>query len=287
MRTCYQLAILTILVCSLVPVTVARGQEVPWGKLPNVQGDIGGAEKTRSVALMKQEMCYHGCEGTIFECVARPDPDTTALFAAGFIVRQVVRGKPNKEVSKALLHRARSVHPFKSVKLDYATAVCLGDAQAPVVVAAFTDFECPFCRMVSPVLAKLATLHKGEITYCFKFFPVKGHGPLAVKTSKLGVAADALGKFWGFHEVMYKHFEDHSDSDIAGYANDLGLDWARMEEIAGAKATKTRVVTSKREGLKLGVKSTPTIYVNGKLYHGEKSAVELTDRIEEELELTR
>jgi len=234
---------------------------------------------------MRTEQCYHGCEGTIFECIARAQPDRTALFAAGFIARQVARGKPDKEVSKALLDRARSVHPFKAAKLDFTTAVCLGDSSAPVVVAAFTDFECPFCRMVSPVLSKLATERKGKVTYCFKFFPVKGHGPLAVKTSKLGVAADVLGKFWLFHDVMYRNFEKHSDSDMAGYAKSLGLDWARMKEIAGAKETKKRVAKSKREGLKLGVKSTPTLYVNGKLYHGEKTEVELVDRIEEELML--
>jgi protein-disulfide isomerase len=276
-----------VLTAILLGSDIVAAQEVPWGKLHNVPVDLSGATKTRATELMKQEMCYHGCEGTIFECVTKADPDGTALFAAGVIARQVARGKPNKEVTKALLDRARSVHPFKSAKLDFSTAVCLGDSKAPVVVAAFTDFECPFCRLVSPVLSELATDRKGKVTYCFKFFPVKGHGPLAVKTSKLGVAADVLGKFWGFHEVMYEHFDKHDDSEIAGYAKSLGLDWGKMQEIAGEKETKNRVVKSKREGLKLGVKSTPTIYVNGKLYHGEKSEVELTDRVEEELMLVR
>jgi protein-disulfide isomerase len=276
-----------VLISFLLGSSAVAAQEVPWDKLPNVPADLSGSTKTRAAELMKQEMCYHGCEGTIFECVTKPDPDGTALYAAGFIARQVVRGKPSTEVTKALLDRARSVHPFKSAKLDYSTAVCLGSPNAPVVVAAFTDFECPFCRMVSPVLRKLATDREGKVAYCFKFFPVKGHGPLAVKTSKLGVAADVLGMFWGFHDVMYEHFEKHDESDITGYAKSLGLDWARMEEIAGGKETKQRVTNSKREGLKLGVKATPTVYVNGKLYHGEKSEVELIDRVEEELMLVR
>lgn len=282
-----RLFLLSLLLCSLSLAGAAIAQEVPWAKLHNVSGDLSADVMARAVDLMKSEMCYHGCEGTIFDCVARDDPHPTALFAAGFVARQVARGKPNKEVSKDLLDRARSVHPFKRVELDMSTAVCLGDRKAPVVVAAFTDFECPFCRMVSPVLRRLAAERQGEVTYCYKFFPVKGHGPLAVKTSKLGVAADVLGKFWGFHDVMYGQFEKHSASDIAGYAKSLGLDWARMQEIAGTRETKARVTTAKREGLKLGVKSTPTIYVNGKLYHGEKSEVELVDRVEEELMLNQ
>ena len=280
------LLVMTIL-CSLGLGSVAAGQEVPWDKLPNVPADLSAEAKSRAVELMKSEMCYYGCEGSVLDCATRSAPHKTALFAAGFITRQVARGKPNKEVSKDFLDRASSVHPFKTVDLDLTTAVCLGATNARVVVVAFTDLECPFCRMVSPVLRKLAADRPKEVTYCYKFFPVKGHGQLAVKTSKLGVAADVLGKFWEFHDVMYQQFEKHDDSDIAGYAKSLGLDWARMQEIAGAKETKKRVTTSKREGLKLGVKSTPTIYVNGKLYHGEKSEVELVDRVEEELMLAQ
>jgi protein-disulfide isomerase len=277
----------TTIALMLVFAAPAYAQEVPWSQLPNVESTTLTQDvKTKATELMKAHNCYFGCSGTIFACVTKADPVPSALFAAGFIARQVARGKPGKDIARDLMDRAKSVHPFKTVELDLSTAVCLGDPKAPVVVAAFTDFECPFCRMVSPVLKEAADKDP-RVTYCFKFFPVKGHGPLAVHTSKLGAAAESLGKFWGLHDVMYQNFEKHSDADIEGYAKELGLDWGAVQKAAATKEIKDRVVASKREGLKLGVKSTPTVYVNGKLYTGEKSQVELIDRIDEELALTR
>ncbi len=264
----------------------ALAEGVPWSKLSNVDlSKVRDTDKARAQMLMKSEKCYFECAGSVFECVTAAKPSATAIRIAGFITRQVTRGKPDKDISKMLADRARSAHPFKTAKVNTKAAFCLGDPNAPVVVVAFTDFECPFCRIVSPILRKLAESLGDKVTYCFKPFPVKGHGALAVSTSKAAVAAFELGKFWEFHDLMYTKFEDHSDSDLKGYAGQLGLDWARFKEIRGSKDTKSKVVASKREGLKLGVKSTPTIYINGKRYYGEKSEVELKDRLEEELDL--
>ena len=264
----------------------ALAQGVPWDRLPNVELDkVRDTDKARAEKLMKSEKCYFECAGSVFACVTAAPPSATALRIAGFITRQVARGKPDKDISKMLVERARSAHPFKKATLNLESAFCLGDPKAPVVVTAFTDFECPFCRIVSPILRKLAGSLGDKVTYCFKPFPVKGHGALAVSTSKAAVAAFELGRFWEFHDVMYEKFDAHSDGDLKAYAGKLGLDWSKFKEIRGAKETKSKVAASKREGLKIGVKSTPTVYVNGKRYHGEKSEIELRDRIEEELDL--
>lgn len=264
----------------------ALAEGVPWNKLPNVDfSKVRDTDKARAEKLMKSEKCYFECAGSVYSCVTAAQPNHTALRIAGFITRQVTRGKPDKDISKMLADRARSAHPFKQAVVSLENAFCLGDNKAPVVVVAFTDFECPFCRIVSPILSKLAAALGDKVTYCYKPFPVKGHGALAVSTSKAAVAAFELGKFWEFHDVMYEQFEAHSDGDLRGYVTKLGMDWSKFKEIRSAKDTKKKVVASKREGLKLGVKSTPTIYVNGKRYHGEKSEIELKDRIQEELDL--
>ncbi|MBM4355041.1 MAG: hypothetical protein FJ109_14850 [Deltaproteobacteria bacterium] len=279
---------LGMLACLAVSTGLARGQEVPWSRLPNVDAaSLDDSVRQRASAVMGKERCYFECPGTVLECVKANPPSVTALRAAGFIVRQVIRGKSDKEIHNDLMDRAKSAHPFKPASLELKDTPCLGSIDAPVVVAAFADFDCPFCREVSPILKKIAEEHPGKVTYCLKLFPVKGHGAIAVETSKAGIAAFRLGKFWEFHDVMYRNFEKHSDSDISSHAKAVGLDSNRLSELKAEKATHDAVAASKREGLKLGVKSTPSIYVNGKLYAGEKSAVELLDRIEEELELKK
>jgi protein-disulfide isomerase len=276
------LLVTALLVVSNPP---ARAQDVPWGKLPNIEADKLTADvKNRSTRVMREENCYWECSSTIFQCVTAGIPSKTSLRLAGFIVREVIRGKPDKEIKQDLVDRAKSVHPFATATINTENASCLGPADAAVTVAAFSDFECPFCRLVSPILRNLAS-KLPKVRYCFKVFPVKGHGSQAVETSKMAVAADALGKFWEFHDVMYKNFENHSDSDIQGYVTGLGLEWDKFRKKTQDEHTTKVVSASKKEGLKLGVKATPTLYVNGKEYFGEKSEVEILDRLEEELDL--
>ena len=283
MKAAARLLIAAVVGFCVVP---AQAQEVPWDRLPNVDAAAMGTDvKERAAAVMKEQMCYHECSRTVFECVTVASPSKTALRLAGFVARQVVRGKPIKEITKELLARGKSVHPFETVEISLGGAMCLGDESAAVKVVAFSDFECPFCRLVSPVLRELAGDYGGKVVYCFKFYPTKGHGKLGVETSKMGVAAQAQGKFWEFHDIMYGNFEKHEEDQVKGYAAKVGLDWARFVEAKDAEGTRKLVVASKREGLKLGVKSTPTIFVNGKRYHAEKSDIELKDRIEEELDL--
>lgn len=281
------LAVAVAFCCAAVLSGPVRAQEIPWSRLPNVDSStVDEAVRQRAAAVMEKERCYFECPGTVLSCVKTASPAATSLRIAAFVVRQVVRGKSDKDIHNDVMDRARSVHPFKPAALDLKDTPCLGSVDAPVVIAAFADFDCPFCREVSPILRKIAEKYPGKVTYCLKLFPVKGHGAVAVETSKAGIAAFRLGKFWEFHDVMYRNFEKHADADILGYARELGLDVAKFSALRAEKATQDAVVASKKEGLMLGVKSTPSIYVNGKLYAGEKSAVELLDRIEEELDLT-
>jgi len=203
---------------------------------------------------------------------------------AGFVVRQAMRGKSDEDVIKAFGQRAVSARPFKPASIDTVDAPCTGRSDAKVRIVAFADFECPYCRLISPILKKLAGRYGDRVSYCFKVFPVKGHGEAAVRTSKAAVAAHALGRFWELHDLMYSNFEAHSDAEVAGYAKSAGMDAAKFSEVRDAASTKDLVAGSKRDGLKLGVKSTPAIYFNGKLYQGDKTEAELQDRIEEELE---
>jgi len=286
MRAVAGLVVAVAALCLLA--TSVSAQEVPWAQLPNLDSaSLTDEVKRRAVATMKSEMCYFECSKSIFDCVTTASPSATALRLAGFVTRQAARGKPAKEIGKELSERAKSVHPFKTADLGLDHAMCLGSKEAPVKVVAYSDFECPFCKLVSPILRKLAGNHAGKVVYCFKFYPTKGHGKLGVETSKMGVSAEAQGKFWEFHDIMYVNFENHSEADVKGYAAKIGLDWDRFVEVKDAKATKRTVGASKREGLKLGVKSTPTIFINGKRYHGEKSEIELKDRVEEELDLVK
>ncbi|MFH1530947.1 MAG: DsbA family protein [Pseudomonadota bacterium] len=286
MRT-FTLALL-VAFFSAVPAVSAARAEVPWGTLPGVDaGKVDAGIQARAVEIMKAENCYHECPDTVHACVTGAAPTKTALRMAGIIVRLLLDGKTADEISAELKNRARSAHPFKTATVEVEGMPRLGPADAKVTVVIFADFDCPYCRVVSPRLKEIRDALGDDVALVFKLFPVKAHGAQAVETSKAGWAAHLGGCFWGLHDEMYEHFEDHGAADIEGMAARAGCDGAAFRAAQRAGSTTEAVRELKREGVKLGVKSTPTIFLNGKQYHGIKTETELRDRIEEELDLTR
>jgi len=267
-------------------VSQAVGAQVPWGQLPNVdQGRVTDTVKQRSEALMKKANCYFECPDTVYACVTAPHASRTALRMAGVIVRMVYDQVKDEEITRELENRARSAHPFKAEKIDLADTPRLGPENAAVKVVIFADFDCPYCHVVSPRLKKLIAGFRGQVALYFKLFPVKAHGPSAVVTCQAGEAAFHQGKFWELHDLMYENFEDHSDADVEQMARKLGLDMERFTAEWKSKDTRKRVRASKRQGVKLGVQATPTIFINGKRYYGSRKGADMKDRIEEELDL--
>lgn len=280
--------ILSLLVISLVGATAPALAEVPWGQLPGVDATKADPDvKAQAVALMRSENCYHECPDTVYACVTKAAPAKTALRMAGVILRLLIDGKTPDEVSAELKNRAKSAHPFKRATIDLAGMPRLGPADARVTVVVFADFDCPYCRLVSPRLKEITAALGDDVSLVFKLFPVKAHGARAVETSKGGWAAQLGGCFWAFHDEMYANFDDHDGDDVARMAAKAGCNRTEFEDAREAKSTKDAVRLLKREGVKLGVKSTPTIFVNSKRYHGLKTAAELRDRLEEELDLTK
>jgi len=260
--------------------------EIPWGDVPGVNtGNADAGIMEKAVEIMKAENCYHECPDTVYACVTTAAPARTALRMAGIIVRLLADGKSAAEVSTELKNRAKSAHPFKRATIDLEGMPRLGSGDAKVTVVVFADFDCPYCRVVSVRLKKTIKALGDDVAYVFKLFPVKAHGAQAVETSKAGWAGQLGGCFWALHDEMYAHFEDHDDGDVETMAVRAGCDRAAFKAARNTKSTKDVVRRLKREGVKLGVRSTPTVFVNGKRYHGLKTEAELRDRIEEELDL--
>ncbi len=282
MRTCL---IALFLLLSLVAAPTVRAS-VPWERLPGVNlTEADNGLRGKAIEIMKAENCYYECPDTVYSCVTKATPAMTALRMAGVIVRLLVDGKTPDDISAELRNRAKSAHPFKKANIDTSGMPRVGPEGSSVTVVIYADFDCPYCRVVSPRLIKLQHSLGDQVSIVFKLFPVKAHGPQSVVTSKAGWAAQLQGCFWAFHDVMYANFDDHDDDDIVRLANKAGCDLGPFKTAWNAKDTKEKLRTLKREGVKLGVKSTPSIFVNGKRYHGLKTAAELRDRLEEELDL--
>ena len=155
-----------------------------------------------------------------------------------------------------------------------------GRLDAPVTILEFGDLECPYCRSAAPLLRDLVDGSDGRVRLVWRHFPLFEVHPYALTAALAAEAAGAHGQFWPMHDVLLEHQDRLTDADLRRYARDLGLD---PSEVAGdrAQAYGAAVQADYAEGVALGVRGTPTLFVAGERYRGEVEPDRLAAMVDE------
>lgn len=245
---------------------------------------LNNEQKKMFLSLLQKEFCYNGCSSKIITCLKNKNVSKTARRIAGFIIREILRGKNENEIHEDLQKRALSVRPLKIAKIDFNNVPHIGSEKATVKIVEYVDFECPYCKVISPIMKKLTQELTPNVLLYLKYFPVRGH-KRALPAGLTGFAAWKQGKFWEMHDILYNNFKKHSDAELLEYAQKLKLNIDQYQRDINDEALKTMIANYKLEGLRNGVDGTPTVFINGKLYLSYKDYIELKDRIEEEIDI--
>jgi protein-disulfide isomerase len=168
-------------------------------------------------------------------------------------------------------------NPFQA-NLDKVTTAdqpTFGPANAPVTIVEFGDLECPDCRMEAPVLRHNVTETFGDkVRVYFKDYPLESIHPWA-----RAAAIDArcvyhqnAQTFWKFYDWIYDNQQeiepDTLNSKVLAWAGQNGLDAAKLGNCIETKATEPEVNRSIAEGQALGIRGTPTLFINGRKIGG-------------------
>jgi len=262
---------------------VAWGEGFPWDRVAGIDpATLNAEQKQRAETLAGATANYHGCRGTVAECLAQDPPDVTARRLAGFLARRVVAGDTDAQIAEGVANRRRSAWPARSSEIDLFEAHCQGPASAKVTLVEFGDYQCPFCRTAEAYVERIVAARADKLRFCFKSFPVRSHDR-AVQAAVAALAAAQQGNFWEMHRALFAA-ADLSDQGLASVAQSVGLDAARFQTALADAALLEEVEADKVEGQELGVDHTPTFFVNGKKYYGTMNEAELSDRLDEEFE---
>lgn len=151
--------------------------------------------------------------------------------------------------------------------IDITSAPAKGPDNAPVTIIVFTDFQCPYCIRLEPVLDEVFEKNKDQVKMVFKNFPLQMH-PMADPAHRAAWAADQQGKFWEFHDRLFKSElngqQQLSQALIEGTAKDIGLDMTRFKADMESPAAKERIAKDLADGEKAQVTGTPTVFINGR-----------------------
>ena len=138
-----------------------------------------------------------------------------------------------------------------------------GPAHAPVTIALFSDFECPYCVKAEATLRALEASYPREVRVAFRHrpLPMHEHARLAAKAS---LAAEAQGRFWEYHDVLVAHRDALDRASLEGYARTVGLDLVRFARDIDDSRFEARITADETQAAKLHVEGTPTAFVNGR-----------------------
>lgn len=148
------------------------------------------------------------------------------------------------------------------VDIDITGAPVKGPADAPVTMTLFTDFECPYCRQIVPLLEEVLAKNPKTVKLAFKNMPLKFH-KFAEPAARAALAAGEQGKFWEFHDRLFALPKPNPEA-IKKIATDLNLDMAKFEKDMASPEIQARIQKDFVDAQNAGVSGTPTVFINGR-----------------------
>jgi protein-disulfide isomerase len=152
---------------------------------------------------------------------------------------------------------------FRRYDIPIENSYAIGPADAPITIVEFSDYQCPYCRrwheqVYEPLLAS----YPGKIRLVYRHFPLTSIHPDAMSAAEASMCAGEQDAFWPFHEKLFSS-ESLGNPTYIQYAQDLGLNMNNFESCVNDRKYQQAVDEDLNFAVDLGIRSTPTFFING------------------------
>jgi protein-disulfide isomerase len=151
-----------------------------------------------------------------------------------------------------------------------------GNADAPLELVMFGDFQCPYCLASQSVVRRVRDRIGDDLRFAFRHFPIRERHPMAQAAAEASESAAAQGRFWEYYDAVYDAQQRLSDEELFRIADALGLSGRRVADELAEGRWRDRVERDVRSGEDSGVPGTPTFFVNGRRHDDVFDAGTLT-----------
>ncbi len=235
------------------------------------------------VAFAKETFCYCGCPHTVAQCLREHGTCRHGPRMAALAARLVRAGAKREELARLVTSYYASFD--ERARLDVSRfGPALGSTDAPVTLVEFSDFTCPYCQLVRPVLESFVDARKGRVKLVFKPFPIESH-PGALEVAQAAEWARDQKLFWPMHDALFSSPGSHAPEELAAIAREVGGDPESLRAALADGRYVARIRESQAEARAAGIKGTPSIFLNGRplvLMDYSDEGLELTLQDEEE-----
>jgi protein-disulfide isomerase len=154
----------------------------------------------------------------------------------------------------------------------------VGDANAPITLVEYGDFQCPHCARAHLVIPTVQRTLGADLRFVFRNFPLTEAHPEALHAAEAAesVAAHAGDvAYWKMHDALFEHqydsFDALDDDHLVQYAEEAGAPAGQVRKDLDADVYEARVKADFMSGVRSGVNGTPTFFVNGQRFEGDWS----------------
>lgn len=139
-----------------------------------------------------------------------------------------------------------------------------GNANAPITIVEYSDFQCPYCTQGFKNLEVLRKKHGDKLRVVFKNFPLNFH-PMAMPAAQWfeALALQSPEKAWTFHDMLFENQSKLSEEYFRQLTKDLGLDVAKAAKDAKSDAVRNKIEADIKEAKGFGIEGTPAYLING------------------------
>jgi protein-disulfide isomerase len=157
-----------------------------------------------------------------------------------------------------------------------------GAANPKVVIYEYSDFECPFCAQAVGTVDEVVRSYPDTVQLQYWYFPLETH-PRSVPAAIAAECAAQQGKFWQMHDKLFPNQNALEDSDLAKYAQELGLGMEKFAECQKSDAALARVEADRLDGMAKGVQATPTFFIGQSSIRGSQPLSKFKQVVDSEL----
>lgn len=145
----------------------------------------------------------------------------------------------------------------------------LGDPNAKITIVEFGDYQCTYCHLFHENTKDAIVqqyVDTGKVNFVFRDFPL--NGPDSVLAAEGSYCADDQGKYWQYHDELYKNWAGEktgwvNQKSLDKFATTIGLDLGKFDKCISDKKYEQKVLDNQKFGEKIGIDGTPSFIIFG------------------------
>jgi len=189
-------------------------------------------------------------------------------------IADLLRNQRRQEAAKKLDERIRAerkvVVNYQPYRLPFNNegAPVLGKKDAPITLVEFSDFQCPYCERMYPVLKQVEQKYGDKVRVIYRQYPLVSIHPFAQKAAEASLCANEQGKFWEMHNAMFEDQKKLAVADLKQTAQRLGMNGKKFDSCLDSGRYVEQIQSDSKEAVRSGVTGTPAMFVNGVVIDG-------------------